>query len=104
MAVNGTITRNPNGTLRFTTRCMFCKQPVAVDQLDPAQFTAWKDGALAQDAFPGMSDAEREALVSGSHAKCFAEAFAEEDEDEDPEDPWFDVEEYDEQQRRESGE
>lgn len=84
MAVNGTVTENPDKTIRFEARCIWCGCPVAVDRLDPEQFKAWQAGALAQDAFPALSAAEREALVSGSHAECFGEMFPEDDEDEFP--------------------
>jgi hypothetical protein len=84
MAAQGTVTRNEDGTVRFETRCMLCEQPVAVDRLDPEAFAAWQAGAYVQDAFPNMSASEREALVSGSHAKCFDAAFPEEDDEEPP--------------------
>ncbi len=83
--VNGTVTRNEDGTVRFETRCMLCEKPNALDKLDAKAFDAWQAGEFAQDAFPGLSDSEREVLVSGSHAECFEEAFGE-DADDFPED------------------
>lgn len=83
--VKGTVTPNENGTVRWTAQdgCMGCGIPVAVDQLDPAAVAAWQAGELAQNAFPNMSAAELEGLVSGTHAKCFEEMFADEDDEED---------------------
>lgn len=83
--VKGTITENPDGTVRFTTHCMLCTHPVAVDRLDPEKVARWQAGEFVQDVFPDMSASEREALVSGSHAECFAGAFAGGEED-DPDD------------------
>jgi hypothetical protein len=79
MAVSGTIARNDDGTVRFTAArpCMGCGVVVAVDRLDADAVADWQAGMFAQAAFPGMSAGEREALVSGTHAKCYAEMFAE---------------------------
>jgi hypothetical protein len=87
MAVAGDITQNEDGTIRWTARrsCMMCGVPVAVDRLDPEAVARWRAGAFAQDAFPGMSAAEREALISGTHARCFAQ-LAPADEGDDDED------------------
>jgi hypothetical protein len=81
MAVAGTVTANENGTVRFTTVCMLCGQPSALDQLDPERVARWQAGAYARDAFPAMSASEREVLVSGSHAECFEESFPEDEDD-----------------------
>lgn len=79
--VKGTITGNPDGTVRFTTHCVLCSRPAAVDQLDPEKVMRWQAGESVQDVFPDMSASDREALVSGSHAECFGNAFpADEDE------------------------
>lgn len=64
---------------------MLCDEPNAIDRLDAWAFAAWQAGAFVQDAFPGLSASEREVLVSGSHAKCFEDAFGGDEED-DPED------------------
>jgi hypothetical protein len=89
VAVKGTITQNADGTVRFTAVCMLCEQPCAVDRLDPEKLAAWQAGGYVQDLFPERSAAEREALVSGSHAECFGQAFA--DDDEDPDDDFEDI-------------
>jgi len=83
MAATGTITENANGTVRFTTTCMLCEQPVAVDQLDPQKVARWQAGEFVQNVFPDMSASEREVLVSGSHAECFDRAFPPDEEDDE---------------------
>jgi hypothetical protein len=83
MAAKGTVTENPDGTVRFTTTCMLCDQPVAVDRLDPEKVARWQAGEFVQDVFPDMSASERETLISGSHAKCFDEAFGGDEEDDE---------------------
>lgn len=40
-------------------------------------FDAWKGGALAQEAFPTMSDTDRETLISGTHPACWDSLFDE---------------------------
>lgn len=64
--------------LRLTYTCMFCEVPVQVDVPKQA-YEIWATGAgpLVQDAFPTLSPAEREVLLSGTHGKCFTEAFNE---------------------------
>jgi hypothetical protein len=85
MAANGTITVNDNGTVRFTSVCMLCRQPVALDQLDPERVARWQAGEFVQDVFPDLSAPEREVLVSGSHAECFEKVFADDEAGEDDE-------------------
>lgn len=87
--VQGNITENPDGTVRFTTHCMLCTGPVAVDHLDPGKVACWQAGARVQDVFPEMSASEREALVSGSHAECFGNAFADGEDDPDDFPEWM---------------
>jgi hypothetical protein len=81
MAARGIVTKNENGTVRFTTTdpCTGCGLQVAVDQLDADKVARWQAGEFVQDVFPDMSAGEREALVSGTHAKCFDEMFPEDE-------------------------
>jgi hypothetical protein len=39
------------------------------------QFAAWEAGVLAQRAFPGMSEDDRELLISQTCGPCFDEMF-----------------------------
>jgi len=90
MAAQGTITRNEDGTVRFTATCMLCGQPCAVDRLDAEKAARWQAGEFVQDVFPELSASEREALVSGSHAECFGAAFpADADDDEEWTSTWL---------------
>lgn len=38
-------------------------------------FQAWMDGGTVQDAFPQLTPAQRELLITGTDAACFAELF-----------------------------
>jgi hypothetical protein len=82
MTARGTITPSIKGTVKFTTSCPWCHQPVAVDMLDPEALAAYQAGAGAvHDLFPLLSGSEREALMTGTHAKCWEEMWPEEDDD-----------------------
>jgi hypothetical protein len=84
MTAQGEIIPQGDGTAKFRTVCMLCGQPVELAGLDPDALALFLDrqGPLVQDAFPQLSDSEREVLMSGSHGRCFEAAFADEDEDE----------------------
>jgi hypothetical protein len=41
-------------------------------------FHSWRNGEYVQNAFPYLSPAQREMIVSGTHSKCFDELFKEE--------------------------
>ena len=78
------------------TQCPFCGEAhvVLVNEID---YLDWKDGKLAQNAFPYLSADEREMLISGICPDCWAGMFGgadEEDEDEyweDDEDDLFEI-------------
>jgi len=55
-------------------QCRICKgyQRVRVDRAD---YRAWKNGKLIQEAMPYLSDSERELLISGICGHCFGELF-----------------------------
>lgn len=46
-----------------------------------AQFEAWQNGALIQDAMPQLSVADREFLINGVTDEEWRQTFGEEDED-----------------------
>jgi hypothetical protein len=77
-----------NDLLRLTYTCMLCDNPNQID-VSARLYALWRSGTAGhvQDVFPDMSAGEREALISGSHAKCFDEAFKDPQEDleEEPE-------------------
>lgn len=67
--------------------CPFCGAEHAVE-VNLAQFEAWENGELIQNAMPTLSATEREQLISHLCPKCQAEVFGSDDEDEDEEPDW----------------
>ena len=61
------------------TQCPFCGRgnEVEVNEFD---YFDWSEGELAQDAFPYLSAAEREMLISGICPKCWDKMFREDEE------------------------
>lgn len=56
--------------------CSLCR--VVFDVSVPTtQVIRWVEGALAQDAMPDLSLADRELLISGTCGPCFDELFSE---------------------------
>ena len=57
--------------IQLTNICPFCGEVnhVWVNEIDYAQ---WKNGTLAQDAFPYLSTDEREILISGVCPICWS--------------------------------
>ena len=56
--------------------CPFCGEDYAVE-VDLAQYEAWQNGALIQNAMPDLTPTEREQLISGLCPKCQAKMFGE---------------------------
>jgi hypothetical protein len=67
----------------LTKPCPVCHD-TSIVEVDEKAYQSWRDGALIQVAFPGMSTELREQLISGFHPKCWTELFGE--------DPDFDAE------------
>lgn len=61
-----------------TKPCWGCSSVdrVVVEKRD---YEAWKNGKLAQSAFPYLSDVERERLISGTCPSCWIAAFGSEE-------------------------
>ena len=59
--------------------CPFCDTNHAVE-VNFAQFEAWQNGELIQNAMPDLTPVEREQLISGLCPKCQAEMFSEREE------------------------
>lgn len=57
--------------IQLVNVCPFCGKSsrVWVNEIDYAQ---WKNGTLAQDAFPYLSPDEREILISGVCSSCWS--------------------------------
>jgi hypothetical protein len=70
-----------NDLLRLTYTCVLCGNPNQID-VSARLYALWRSGTAGrvQDIFPDMSATEREVLISGSHGKCFEEAFKDEEE------------------------
>ena len=56
--------------------CPFCHEDHAVE-VNLAQYEAWQNGKLIQNAMPDLTPTEREQLISGLCPKCQAEMFGE---------------------------
>ena len=56
--------------------CSFCGEDHAVG-VNLAQYEAWQNGELIQNAMPDLTPTEREQLISGLCPKCQAEIFGE---------------------------
>ena len=56
--------------------CPFCGEDHAVE-VNLAQYEAWQNGELIQNAMPDLTPTEREQLISGVCPKCQAEMFGE---------------------------
>ena len=71
--------------LVLTPACGICGEASAVE-VDEAALARREAGAKIQDAFPDMTPAEREVLVTGTHPACYdlmrAAAAAHENEEE----------------------
>ena len=61
-----------------THNCPICNK-YTVMVVDIAEFNAWRAGLLIQQAFPTMSQEDRELLISGTHPDCWDSLFSEED-------------------------
>jgi hypothetical protein len=61
-----------------TRQCIMCGLLHEVE-VDEAQLRRYMEGEFVQKAFPDMSVAERELLVSGTDDECFNLMFPEED-------------------------
>ncbi len=64
------------------TVCPFCGKLNHI-HAKQSEFDAWQAGALVQDAFPTMSLADRESLISGLCLDCQADIFDAEMEEEE---------------------
>lgn len=64
------------------TYCPFCHKghEVEVNEFD---YFDWSEGELAQDAFPYLTAAEREMLISGVCPTCWDKMFGIDEEEED---------------------
>jgi len=57
-----------------TRPCVVCGKSDTLS-LDAGRFAAWKSGVFVQDAFPEMTNDERELLITGTHPACWTKLF-----------------------------
>ena len=57
-----------------TRRCYWCNKTGSV-WLSRADVTEWKMGRHAQDVWPDLDSIVREQIISGTHPKCWEQAF-----------------------------
>lgn len=62
-------------TTVLTPQCMECGARSVVT-LPTVAVAAWQAGLPAQHAFPDMSAADREVLISGTHPACWDSLFS----------------------------
>lgn len=62
-----------------TPTCRVCNE-YELWSLDRGAVERWQAGEMIQKAFPAMSAAEREILISGTHPACWEKLFPAEDE------------------------
>jgi hypothetical protein len=65
-----------------TKTCCVCDK-FEVLTLNRQAVERWQDGEYIQNAFPDMSDGDRELLISGTHSECWDKLFSAEGDDED---------------------
>ena len=62
-------------TIMIEIACPFCGA-VHMIEVNLVDYWDWKDGKLAQDAFPYLTPDEREMLISGICPECWDSMFA----------------------------
>jgi hypothetical protein len=63
-------------TLRIEMHCPVCHRPTVVEHVDLEGFQKMLMGQSALTALPGLSDAERETLLTGYHDACVSTSIA----------------------------
>ncbi len=59
-----------NDLVDYNARCPFCGD-VNIIKVHKVSLEAYNNGALAQDAFPNLTAAEREMIITGICPKCW---------------------------------
>lgn len=57
-------------TFPYRRICPVCREGAEV-VISTTKYVEWQEGRLVQDAFPELSPAEREILISGVHPACW---------------------------------
>jgi len=66
-----------------TRPCVHCGKSGSIYPVWHQDYDRYMNGAKVQDAFPTLSPALREQIITGTHPACWDEIFGDEDEDED---------------------
>ena len=69
-------------TITVRRQCRVCSTTHTLE-LDSDSYRKWLAGALIQDVFPDLSDANREILISGTCDPCFHKLYDDEEEERD---------------------
>jgi len=64
----------------FFVICQTCKVTYTFN-IGREDYTSWLDGTYAQDAFPYLTDDQRELMISQTCGTCFNEMFPDEEEE-----------------------
>lgn len=76
-----------DGKLEVDTTCPLCQKPHRVS-VAATEYWSWMAGIISvQAAFPELSNAEREMLITGTCGPCWDEMFPPEDDDQPDPDP-----------------
>ena len=61
-----------------TNPCPACGERTNLE-VDLTSYMRWQGGVLIQDAFPDLTNDERELLITGTHPACWDTMFGEEE-------------------------
>jgi hypothetical protein len=64
----------------LTNTCIHCRENNEIT-LNGNDLAKWRNGGLIQNAFPTLTDEQRELIQTGTHPKCWDDMFLQEDED-----------------------
>lgn len=69
-----------NTEVRVKVICPFCPEDkkTRIMRVNETAYLNWRNGMLIQDAFPDLTPADREALITGICDKCWENTFEEE--------------------------
>lgn len=79
MYTNLTTTSESDGRIRLTGPCVVTGKSYSVDVSENSAHSYFVGGANVQDAFPELSKAEREFLISGTSPEGWQQLFGESD-------------------------
>ena len=73
--------------MTITTTCPFCGK-IQFIRVHNEDFHDWENGVPAQEAFPYLSEDDREALISGICPNCWDEMIGGKGEEDEPDLEW----------------